>query len=277
MAFIIDIRRQNMMQHLMYKAIIEMSDDRADFMSRLFSRPRPGGMTRTTTAADMLAAYGRMGSSEAMFQKNLAGCPEPAGEAARVSAFDRGSPQHRVRVPGVLFRRTGAPVLLPAAAGGRALVSDLRRADDGDGSGRQEPQLRGNRGELPGAARVPAQQPAGADRRRFRRRQGDPGGGPVPARAGRDRELLSTRRTWSSTSFRTTRGSATTPTSRRCRSTTTARSSARTSIWDSAFRPGSSRPTCTPCSCSIRSASLLSAFRAGEFRSYDEIVARTKF
>ena len=71
MAFIIDIRRQNMMQHLMYKALIEMSDDRADFMSRLFSRPRPGGMTRTTTAADMLAAYGRMGSSEAMFQKNL--------------------------------------------------------------------------------------------------------------------------------------------------------------------------------------------------------------
>jgi hypothetical protein len=72
MAFIIDIRRQNMMVHLMYKAIIEMSDDRADFMSRLFSRPRPGGMTRNTTAADMLAAYGRMGSSEVMFQRNLA-------------------------------------------------------------------------------------------------------------------------------------------------------------------------------------------------------------
>jgi len=71
MAFIIDIRRQNMMQHLMYKAIIEMSDDRADFMSRLFSRPRPGGMTRTTTAADMLAAYGRMGSNEMLFKKNL--------------------------------------------------------------------------------------------------------------------------------------------------------------------------------------------------------------
>jgi len=41
MAFIVDIRRQNLILHLMYKAIIEMSDDRADFMSRLFSRPRP--------------------------------------------------------------------------------------------------------------------------------------------------------------------------------------------------------------------------------------------
>ena len=30
-AFIIDIRRQNMLQHLMYKALIEISKDRADF------------------------------------------------------------------------------------------------------------------------------------------------------------------------------------------------------------------------------------------------------
>jgi hypothetical protein len=71
MAFIVDIRRQNMMQHLMYKAIIEMSDDRADFMSRLFSRPRPKGMTRSTTAADMFAAFGRTAASETMFEKNL--------------------------------------------------------------------------------------------------------------------------------------------------------------------------------------------------------------
>ena len=47
MAFIVDIRRQNMLQHLMYKAIIEMSDDRADFMSRLFRAPgRPGSANR---------------------------------------------------------------------------------------------------------------------------------------------------------------------------------------------------------------------------------------
>src|SRR5687768_15681105 len=37
-AFIVDIRRQNMLQHLMYKALIEMSSDRADFLGRLFSR-----------------------------------------------------------------------------------------------------------------------------------------------------------------------------------------------------------------------------------------------
>ena len=46
-AFIVDIRRQNMLQHLMYKALIEMSSDRAEFLALLFSRnwsiaPPPG-------------------------------------------------------------------------------------------------------------------------------------------------------------------------------------------------------------------------------------------
>src|SRR5437773_7766149 len=39
-AFIIDIRRQNMLEHLLYKALIELSPDRAEFVSRLFSRTR---------------------------------------------------------------------------------------------------------------------------------------------------------------------------------------------------------------------------------------------
>src|SRR5690349_11607724 len=40
-AFIFDIRRQNMLTQLMYKALIEQSSDRADFVSRLFARARP--------------------------------------------------------------------------------------------------------------------------------------------------------------------------------------------------------------------------------------------
>jgi hypothetical protein len=43
-SFIVDIRRQNMLHHLMYKAIIELSGDRADFLSILFSRKRPEGL-----------------------------------------------------------------------------------------------------------------------------------------------------------------------------------------------------------------------------------------
>ena len=39
LAVIFDVRRQNAMQHLMYKAIFELSPSRAEFVARLFSRP----------------------------------------------------------------------------------------------------------------------------------------------------------------------------------------------------------------------------------------------
>jgi hypothetical protein len=44
MAFICDIRRQAVMQHLMFKAIFEFSKDRADFLSLLFAKPKPAGI-----------------------------------------------------------------------------------------------------------------------------------------------------------------------------------------------------------------------------------------
>jgi hypothetical protein len=56
-AFIIDIRRQNMIQHLMYKAAFEMSENRADFLSVIFSRKRPEGLTETSTPEQLFAAY----------------------------------------------------------------------------------------------------------------------------------------------------------------------------------------------------------------------------
>src|SRR5678815_1216030 len=43
MAVIFDIRRQAVMQHLLFKVLFELSDDRAEFIARLFSVPRPGG------------------------------------------------------------------------------------------------------------------------------------------------------------------------------------------------------------------------------------------
>jgi hypothetical protein len=52
-AFILDIRRGNLLEHLLYKAIFELSDDRADFLSRLFSKPRPSVFTRNTSVDTM--------------------------------------------------------------------------------------------------------------------------------------------------------------------------------------------------------------------------------
>src|SRR5471030_2279841 len=56
-SFIFDIRRQNMLTHLMYKALLEQSADRADFISRLFARPRPTGLDTTSTPEAIFAAF----------------------------------------------------------------------------------------------------------------------------------------------------------------------------------------------------------------------------
>jgi len=71
-AFIVDIRRQNMIHHLMYKALIEMAADRADFLAMLFARPRPTGLDATTTADALFAAYGGVSTDSLLVVKNLA-------------------------------------------------------------------------------------------------------------------------------------------------------------------------------------------------------------
>lgn len=44
-AIVFDVRHGNLHEHLLYKSLFEMSSDRADFLSRLFSRKRPDGLT----------------------------------------------------------------------------------------------------------------------------------------------------------------------------------------------------------------------------------------
>jgi hypothetical protein len=56
-AFIVDIRRQNLIQHLMYKAIFELSDDRTGFLSILFSRKPPAGLGKNPSLEGLFAAY----------------------------------------------------------------------------------------------------------------------------------------------------------------------------------------------------------------------------
>jgi len=71
MAFIIDIRRQNMIEHFLYKALFELSADRAGFISRLFSRKQPSGLTHDATAAELFDAYMQVMPEDALFEKNL--------------------------------------------------------------------------------------------------------------------------------------------------------------------------------------------------------------
>jgi hypothetical protein len=71
MVVIFDIRRGNMLLQLMYKAIFELSKDRADFVSMLFSRPRPAGLNTKSTAADIFAAFAAVPPSATMYRENL--------------------------------------------------------------------------------------------------------------------------------------------------------------------------------------------------------------
>ena len=71
MAFIVDIRRGNLQEHLMYKALFEMSADRADFVSRLFSKKRPAGLTPSSTAGELMNAFWNVETDEATYKSNL--------------------------------------------------------------------------------------------------------------------------------------------------------------------------------------------------------------
>jgi hypothetical protein len=70
-AFIVDIRHQNMLEHMMYKALFELSPDRVEFLARLFGRKRPSGLGDSPTVDELFNAYARMPNDEDAFKKNL--------------------------------------------------------------------------------------------------------------------------------------------------------------------------------------------------------------
>src|SRR6478609_3348750 len=70
-AFIVDIRRGNLDEQLLYKAFIEMSHDRADFLSRLFARRRPVDIGSGATVDALFSAYDEAPPSERLFEDNL--------------------------------------------------------------------------------------------------------------------------------------------------------------------------------------------------------------
>jgi hypothetical protein len=70
MVFITDVRRGNLDLHLMYKALFEMSADRADFVGRLFSRPRPEGLTAASSVREIFSAYANVPADQKLYDAN---------------------------------------------------------------------------------------------------------------------------------------------------------------------------------------------------------------
>jgi hypothetical protein len=69
MAFIVDIRRQAVMQHLMAKAIFEMAPDRAEFIALQFAKPRPATVKAETPIQETWDAFRPVATDNALATK----------------------------------------------------------------------------------------------------------------------------------------------------------------------------------------------------------------
>jgi hypothetical protein len=71
-AFVVDIRRQNLLHHLLYKALFELAPDRESFLALLFSRPalRPRPPPPDTSIEALLADIAERPTDPANFDGN---------------------------------------------------------------------------------------------------------------------------------------------------------------------------------------------------------------
>jgi len=142
LAFIFDIRRGNLHEHLLYKALFEMSRDRVDFLSRLWSRPRPQGLTEASTVEQLMTAYSGSQPSAETYATNLAavsawltktphrfplrdGDLEGIDYVYKNAFFDGG--------PGLNYSFGGG---FGGRGGNRATYAELQTLDDGQGVNR---------------------------------------------------------------------------------------------------------------------------------------------
>ncbi|MBS1788812.1 MAG: hypothetical protein JST85_13875 [Acidobacteria bacterium] len=72
-AFIMDIRRQAVLQHLMYKAIFQRANDRVQFLALLLSRPLPKekAVTPNSSLNEILAYFSERPADEKAYAANL--------------------------------------------------------------------------------------------------------------------------------------------------------------------------------------------------------------
>jgi hypothetical protein len=69
-AFIVDIRRGNLLEHLLYKALFEMSPTRAEFLSRLFSMPKLKAVSDASTPRELFDAAYMESADQKLFDAN---------------------------------------------------------------------------------------------------------------------------------------------------------------------------------------------------------------
>ena len=155
MVFITDVRRGNLHMHLMYKAMFELSKDRADFIELLFNKKRPAGLTEKSTATDLANAFWDVTtSSEDVYKANLKRIQDHLTKTHGLPLEPGRSGRHRVHLLALLLGRHAHQLQLVVAnanngRGGNtmAIYGDLMLAHR---SVRRQPVLPGQRRVLQG-------------------------------------------------------------------------------------------------------------------------------
>jgi hypothetical protein len=104
-AFIFDIRRDMMLEHLMYKSVFEMSANRVEFISNLFSRRAPAQLTDASSVQAMFQSFSRLPAEASLAEAHLAEILTRLKTAHRftLSAAD----ERRIRAIYMTFVREG--------------------------------------------------------------------------------------------------------------------------------------------------------------------------
>jgi hypothetical protein len=104
-AFVIDIRRDQMLQHLMYKALFEMSTDRTDFVGKLFSRKRPAPLTADSPVQEIFRAYAAVPADAELTEGSLKEILSSLKTKHRFALTE--NDERRIRFIHVAFAREG--------------------------------------------------------------------------------------------------------------------------------------------------------------------------
>jgi len=143
MVFITDVRRGNLHTQLMYKALFELSADRSEFVSRLFSKPRQPAATEKTSATALMEIYCCVDTAaQAVYEKNLADIKThlTKAHALPLSAEDLDGIEYVYYNfywfgPGITYN-SSASTGGGRGGGSMATYRDLMSAEDGTGIGR---------------------------------------------------------------------------------------------------------------------------------------------
>jgi hypothetical protein len=119
----------------MYKALFELAPDRAEFLSRLFSRPRPPAIGASSTVDELFTAYRQVVPSIALYDETLAAVVDrlTAHHGFSLTEDDESGIDYALRAfyqsgPSLSYSRSGR-----GGFGRYPTYEDLQRARDGDG------------------------------------------------------------------------------------------------------------------------------------------------